>query len=121
MALGSATFTEARTGTVKKVHIAWTSSSSGVIDTGTTTYGYDGHIELIRITPSSDAPPSANYDVYLYDADSFDVLLGGMVNLTTAITTLYSSGLGWVGNSKLTIAMAEAGNAASGTIDLWIR
>ena len=121
---GTVTLTEETYGTVKKITCAWTSEDGGD-DAGkagaTTTNAYSG--EVIRLcTDPGTAAPTDDYDVYVYDEDSTDILMGAGADRDTANTEqVLASSLGCVANDKLTFYIENAGNAKNGTVYLYIR
>jgi hypothetical protein len=123
MAAGTVTITETIHTTVKKIKFAWTSGTGGEGGTasGTTTYAYDGKLELLTTDPGATAP-SDDYDITITDSDSIDVLAGAGANRDTANTEqVLGSSLGAVAGSKLTINITNAGDAKVGTAYLYIR
>lgn len=122
--LGTITLTEETFGTVKKITCAWTSENGGD-NAGkaqkTTTYAYSGEVIRLVTDPGSTAPTD-DYDVYVYDEDSMDILMAaGKDRDTTTTEQVLASSLGCVANDKLTFSIENAGNAKVGTIYLYIR
>lgn len=112
--------TERIHGAVKEIVFSWTSASDGTA-TGTTTYAYDGKVELLTTDPGATAP-SDNYDVTLTDSDGVDVLGGAGVDRDTANTEQkVASLLGAVASSKLTLNIANAGDSKVGVTYVHIR
>jgi hypothetical protein len=121
---GTVVLTEETFGTVKKITCAWTSENGGG-DAGkagkTTTNAYSGEVIRLVTDPGSTAPTD-NYDVYVYDEDGMDVLMGAGVDRDTADTEqVLASSLGCVANDKLTFYVENAGDAKVGKIYLYIR
>jgi hypothetical protein len=115
------TFTETRHGSVKRIKAAWTSDDTTGAVEGTTTYAYSGQCLMLVTDPGATAPTD-NYDIVIADDDAVDVLAGGGVNRDTANTeTVLAAALGACAGSKLTFAVANAGNSKVGTIWLYIR
>jgi len=103
---------------VKKVSFAYTTSAGGAAD-ATTTKSFTGMIERV-VFDWTDA--TAAYDVVINDSDGFDVLIGNGANLAAAdVQKSYSDGLAAIVNSTLTLALTNGGNAATGTIHVYIR
>lgn len=122
MAGSSVTFTETRLGSVKKIKAAWVSDDSDGSASGETEFAYDGKVELLTTVPDGTAAPTDNYDVTLVDEDGVDVLAGAGANRdTSAAEQVVSSSLGAVASSKLTLAIANAGNSKEGTVYVYIR
>jgi hypothetical protein len=123
MAAGTVTTTETTHTSVKKIKFAWTSGTGGEGGTAsaTTTYAYDGKIELLTTDPGSTAPTD-NYDITLTDGDSVDVLAGAGANRDTTNTEqAVASSLGVVAGSKLTLNVTNAGDAKEGVVYVYIR
>ena len=119
---GTVTFTETVHGSVKKIEVAWTSTAGGAAD-GTSSFVYDGRLIAVTTVPGAagDAP-DANYDITLTDSGGDDVLLGQGANRHTSNTEyLLEANLGAVAASKLTLNVAAAGSANSGTVVVWLR
>lgn len=85
---GTVTYTIQDTVTfVKKVAFTCTSDASGYVDITTTDFIMDGEILRVTFDPNDGTTsPSANYDVYVYDTDGYDVLLGFGVNRSASAT-----------------------------------
>lgn len=109
-------------GSVKKLVFAWTSDASGDASIETTK-PYEGEIlGLTTIPAGGGAAPTDNYDVTLLDADGHNVLLGAGADRDTANTEhVARASLAAVCRSKLTLVVANAGNAKQGTAIVYIR
>lgn len=121
---GTVTVSEELLGSLKKIVWAWTSDGSGNVNGagGATVNALNGKIERLVTVPSGAAAPTDNYDVTITDEDSVDVLSGGGADRDTANTEqVASSSLGVVANDKLTLNVANAGAAKSGTVYLYLR
>lgn len=120
---GTVTTTEERLGFIHKVKFVWVSSAGGAAD-ATTTYYYTGLLErVVQIPDGGGTQPTDQYDCVVNDADGADVLGALGANLSNAAQTLKAAkdGLGAVANSKLTLAITNAGNAKGGATILYIR
>lgn len=107
-------------GEVKKITFTWTSAADGTAS-GTTTYAYDGKVELLTTDPGATAPTD-DYDVTLTDEAGVDVLAGAGLNRDTANTEqAVASVLGVVASSKLTLNISNAGNAKQGVTYVFVR
>jgi hypothetical protein len=116
------TVTETTHTSVKKIKFAWTSAADGTAS-GATTKPYDGKVYLLTTVPAGGgSAPTDNYDLTITDSDSVDVLAGAGADRDTANTEqVVGTSLGAVAGSVLTINVANAGNAKSGTCYLYIR
>jgi hypothetical protein len=115
------TITETTHTSVKLIKFAWTSDDAAGTAAGTTTSYYDGKIIWFVTDPGGTAPDD-NYDITIVDGNSIDVLAGAGADRDTADTEYVAeASLGAVVASKLTLAVANAGNAKLGTIYLYIR
>lgn len=115
--------TEDTTGGLQKIKWTWTSDSNGDVAATASTYQYNGMLmKLITIPGDSDLAPTAAYDVYVYDADSLDVLCGLGVDRSATATEYKAStdGLGFVKSSTLSLVVDNAGEANTGTVVLYI-
>lgn len=123
MAGSSVTFTETRSGSIKKIKAVWVSDDSAGTASGTTEFAYDGKLELLTTVPAAaGAAPTDNYDVTLTDSDGVNVLAGGGNDRDTANTEqVLGTSLGAVASSKLTLSIAAAGNSKGGTVYVYLR
>lgn len=101
------------------VECAWTSSAGGTASE-TTSFDLHGQVLWAAFVPDGVAAPTDNYDVTVTDERGYDVLCGAGANRDTANTEYITSGLGAVASSRLTFSVANAGNAKSGKVALWI-
>lgn len=123
MAAGTMTLTETTHGSVKKIRAAWTSGTGaeGGTASATTTGVYDGKLVSLITDPGATAPTD-DYDLTAVDADGDDVLGGAGLNRDTANTEVVAeASLGAVAASKLTLAIANAGDAKVGVAVIYIR
>ncbi len=125
MAAGAVTFTEIVCTSVKKIVAAWTSGTGAEAGTasGTTSNAYDGELLGMTTIPAGggDAPDD-NYDITLKDTAGHDVLLGAGTDRDTANTEhVAKASLAGVAGSKLTFAVAAAGEGNKGTAVFYIR
>lgn len=121
----SVAVTEETHGSVKKIQWTWTAAADGTLTGGgsalTTSNEYSGKVEALVTEPGASAP-SVNYDITVSDDDSYDVLAGGGADRSDSATeTVLASSLGIVANSKLTIAVAAAGDGGQGVTTVYIR
>ena len=119
----SMTITETRDGGIKKIKAAWTSANTGLVS-GTTSRFYSGRLIAAITVPDSNAnlQPTDNYDITVSDKDSIDVCLGALANRDTANTEFVAeASLGAVVGSKLTMAIANAGDSKKATLYLLIK
>ncbi len=119
---GAVTIGEETFGTVKKVTLAWTSSTGGLVSGFPTTNAYNGAISRFVTVPSTSAAPDLNYDIVLNDLDGTDVLMGAGANRSnTATEQVLASNLGFVANDKLELQISGAGDTKQGTAYVYIR
>lgn len=122
LAAGTVTVTEERIDSVKKISFAWVSNGSGAAD-GSTTYYYNGEVLRFVFIPSPSVTPTALYDVTMKDSDGVDIFDGEGSNLS-ASTSYQVQGLAnfsAVANTKLTLAVTNAGDSKQGTVIVYIR
>jgi hypothetical protein len=123
--LGTVEISEETFGTVKKIAFAWTSENGGADDgkaQKTTGNGYSGEVIRLVTVPDGVDAPTDDYDVQILDEDNTDILMGAGANRDTANTEqVLASSLGCVANDKLTLSVANAGNAKKGTVYIYIR
>ena len=121
-AVGTVAVAEETFGPIKKITWTWTSDASGDVDGTLTVSAYNGVLERLVTVPDGDAAPTDNYDVTILDEDGVDVLMGGGADRDTANTEqVGASSLGVVANDRLELVVANAGNATSGTVYLYLR
>ena len=115
---GSATVT--RHGSGVKVHtVAWTSDASGNCDAGVV--HIDGQLQRVVTDPSGTAAPTDDYDITLVDEDGYDIAGGQLANRDTANTETVVLTAALLHYGNVTVTVANAGNAKSGTIKLYVR
>jgi hypothetical protein len=121
---GTVTFTEITHGTVKKIKAAWV-AGQGIYEgtaSGTTTNQYDGRILGAITVPGTGVAPTDNYDIAVNDSDGVDVALGALADRDATATEFRAEAtMAGVAHSKLTVAITNAGSAATGTLYLLIR
>lgn len=102
---------------VQKVRLTWTSDASGVVTERAVT-GLSGRITRIVTNPTDG--PTDDYDVTVLDEDGIDLLGGAGGNRDTTNTegATVTTPLDFSGTIYPTIA--NAGNAKSGAITLYI-
>ena len=113
---------------LRKVKWDWTSATGGAVADQTaagqinkTTYKYTGEIVRLITDPGATAP-SDNYDVSVLDDDGYDVLMGAGADRDTVTTEQQlASVLGVCINSQLRLNIANAGDAKTGTVILYIK
>jgi hypothetical protein len=120
------TKTEETSGVIKKIKWSWTAHTDGKV--AVTTAGaetgehYNGEIVRLVTIPDAVAPPTAAYDIKIYDDDDADVLIAaGQNRSATAAEQVLASSLGVVANDKLTLYVEGAGSGGKGTVYLYIR
>ena len=126
MAAGTVTVTEGAHGaSVKKIVFAWVSGNAaeGGTASGTTTYDYDGEIIGLTTIPGlAGLAPTDDYDITIKDAAGHDVLLGAGANRDTLNTEhVTRASMAGVSASKLTFAVAAAGDDNAGTAIIYVR
>jgi hypothetical protein len=123
----SITKTEVKHLPIKKITWAWTAHTDEKVATATANAATDGDytgeiVRLVTVPAGGADAPSADYDVYVYDEDNTDVLMGGGLNRHTSNTEqVAASSLGVVVASKLTLYIENAGVSKKGTVHLYIR
>lgn len=112
------TINETNTDTIDKIVFAWTSDSTGTV-TGTTAARYTGAVGRVIFDPGAPAP-SNNYDVAIYDQNSYDILKSRGYNKDSLTTSQIDSMFSAVANSKLMLVVVNAGDSTSGVVTLYI-
>jgi hypothetical protein len=130
-AAGTLTVTRADVGGgITKVTLAWTSDASGAVS-GNAFAVPRGELLQVKFKPGAGgAQPSDQYDLTLIDSDSVDMLAGVGGNLSNSAGALFAPIIGdgttkaqrvlLDGTGTLDLVVANAGNAKSGTVVLWI-
>ncbi len=121
--VGTHTITEELVGSMKKITWAWTCDASGNASGQSTTNAYSGELRRqVTVPGTAGVQPTDQYDLTLLDEDSTDVLMGAGANRSNVNTEqVLASSLGVVANDKLQLTVANAGNAKSGTVYIYIR
>jgi hypothetical protein len=123
MTAQAVTLTETRSGPLKKVVWDWLCTDAGAVSSQTS-YPYSGEIiEAAFVPDGGGTQPTTGYDATILDADGLDVLNGLGADLGNAATVykVQTDKLGAVASSKLTLTIANAGNAKGGVVHLFIR
>lgn len=131
---GTVTVTDQKLRSCRRISLAWTSDASGDVN-GTATDYISGMIARVVFVPGTGGSEPTNlYDVTLraYSSDGIDLLAGQGANLannanthvcpgvplkdgtTTSVTPIFV-------DDTLELVVANAGNAKSGTVVLYIR
>lgn len=124
LAVGTATVTTSNTanGTVT-YSVAWTSNASGAVS-GNAFSVARGEIVQVRFVPgSSGSQPTNLYDITLVDPNSVDILNGSGADQsnTAGAYLIFNPPLFHEASDTLDVVIANAGNAKSGTITIWVR
>jgi hypothetical protein len=128
-AAGAITFSAQIHRTIRRLVLAWTSSAGGAVQEILSPV-VSGELLRVVFAPGAGAvQPSANYDVTLLDEDGFDVLGGLGANRSNAAKeeVVPLTGDGVTTNQRraldgvLDLRVANAGNAKSGTVTLYVR
>ena len=103
-----------------KLSVAWTSDASG--DFTEATQALYGYLVAVDTIPSGVAAPTADYDVTIVDADGLDVLGGAGADrsATAKERAVHPTINPVVLDGAHTVTIANAGNAKSGTVNLYI-
>jgi hypothetical protein len=126
---GTTTITTSAFSTVHKVTFNWTSDASGDADT-TSPRKYNGQILGVTVVPAAEPnAPSDAYDVLLKNQDGADIILStALANLDSIPTyekyTLSGAtvnALAALCGDNIRIIVSNAGNANSGTINVYFR
>lgn len=116
---------------INRIVLAWTSDASGNVS-GTPSTVITGTILKVTFIPSESVAPTANYDVTLLDDAGIDVLAGQGANLSATAETSVCPGVPLrdgtttsvvpcVVSEALNLVVANAGNAKSGQVVLFVR
>ena len=112
-------------GGLQKISWDWLSTDAGVVVGSVTTNEYTGYIVSMEMIPdAATTTPTAAYTATVSRSDGVDVLHGlgvGSSTATASVNKVFGDGLGCVIQSKLTLAIAAAGNAKGGILNLYIQ
>lgn len=101
--------------------IAWTANGSGAVS-GNPNDLKGVLLRSIKFVPGAGgAQPSDAYDVQLLDADGVDLLDGEGADRSNATGSLLSWDPPLLVNEPIDLVIANAGNAKSGTVTLWVQ
>lgn len=103
---------------VCKVKWTWTSAADGSVVLASEK-SYYGEVVALVTDPGATAP-TASYDITIPDPDGYDVMQGAGANRHTANTETAVPTARSVAFGKLTLTIANAGDAKTGTTTLYI-
>lgn len=109
---------------VKMVTFAWTSDASGDVSGGAVSNVVDAEVIAHVSSPNlAGTQPTNLYDVTILDDNSLDILGAQGANMvnTGDNYNFDSKLLGAASASTLTVVVANAGNAKTGTEYIWVR
>lgn len=127
MAGSACTIDESRassTQSVKLITFAWTSDdATGAVTSDFTANRYNGQVVRIFTIPDAVAAPTDNYDVTLLNDDGIDMANAGLADRDEATTQVISAAAStnYLADTKLKIAVTNAGNAKKGQVLVFIR
>ena len=102
--------------------IAWTSTAGGAVS-GNAFAIVRGKLLSVKFMPNTGVTqPTDLYDATLIDADSVDLLNGAGTDLSNATGKyfLFSPSIYLDGTSTLDLVIANAGNAKTGIVYIWV-
>lgn len=108
---------------VTKYTIAWTSTAGGAVS-GNAFAVKRGQLLQVKFVPNTGATqPTDLYDATLIDTDSLDVLAGAGADLSNSAAKLilFNPTLFNDATQNMDLVIANAGNAKTGTVYLWVR
>lgn len=128
---GSISLTETKHGVIRRTALAWTSDGSGDVN-GTTTALCGAIVRVEFIPGAGGVQPSALYDVTLLSASGIDLLAGQGANLSNSAASQVAPACPFTDgttvsiappqvNEAVTLVVANAGNAKSGTVVIYTR
>lgn len=123
-AVGTVTTAYSAIGTkYTKITITWTSSAGGAVSGNAFTLPAGDLVQIQFVPNGGGTQPTDLYDVTLVDNDNVDVLNGLGANLSNSTGTILQWNPEMVSDSSRTLdlVVANAGNAKSGTVYLWVR
>lgn len=106
---------------LKILTFTWTSSDTGVA-AFTTEETYRGRVVGLVTVPNGAAAPTDNWDLTISDKRGIDVLAGAGANRHTTNTqhVVAEESLGYVVDSTLSLAIANAGDTKQGVVHLFL-
>lgn len=106
---------------INRYALAWTSNASGAVSANPADV-VTGQIIAVKFLPSlAGTQPSDQYDVTLLDTDGIDLLGGAGANRSNAAGQLLQSDPPvFFEGGKLDLVIANAGNAKTGTVVLYV-
>ncbi len=118
---GTVTVTETSIVNIHKIKWSWTSTAGGAADL-ITPGSYAGEV-LALVTNPADAgdAPTDDYDITITDPEGYDVMQAAGANRDTANIETAVPAAKSVAFGQLTLNVANAGNAKSGTAVLYIQ
>lgn len=128
---GSISFSETRSGLVRRAVLAWTSDASGAVN-GTTTKLCGAIVRVEFVPGAGGSQPSAAYDVLLKSASGIDLLAGQGANLSNSAASQVAPACPFTDGTTVSIAppqvnenveldVQNAGNAKSGSVIVYTR
>lgn len=111
---------------INQYTIAWTSSAGGAVSANPFSVT-QGHIQSVKFVPASGGTqPSDLYDATLKDADGIDILNAQAANLSNSVGAYFQFNPpfyfpGSASSQTLDLVIANAGNAKSGSVILWVQ
>ena len=109
---------------VDKISWDWASTDGGAVVGSASTDYYTGIIACIEMIPdAATTTPTAAYTLTLKDDNGVDLLHGlgvGSATATATVAKVFGDGLGIAVNTKLTMAVAAAGDAKGGILNVYI-
>jgi hypothetical protein len=104
---------------IRKLSIAWTSTAGGAVSGNTIAVKTGTLIRAIFIPGAGGAQPTDLYDATLLDPNGIDLLAGQGANLSNSAASAVQPAV-LIAPGNLQLVIANAGNAKSGTVELYI-
>jgi len=125
VAVGTLTVTSSTSVTagITTYTLAWTSSAGGAVSGNPFTVKRGYLVSAKAIPAAGGSAPTALYDITLVDTDSVDLLNGLAADQSATLGQyfLFDPPFYQDGTQQLDLVIANAGNAKSGTVKLWVR
>lgn len=104
-----------------KYTLSWTSDASGSVSGNSLTIA-SGRIVQAQFVPGTGGTvPTALYDVTLVDTNSVDLLQAGGADLSATVSKVSVFYPPAYADAALTLVVANAGNAKTGTVTVWVQ